>query len=278
MSEWADESHDRGGLVIVPHFPWPLSEIFAEIVLGKVDGLEVWDFWTPTMDLFSFSEYYRILNCGYRTPLVGGTDKMSAGMPVGNVRTYALIGDEDLSFDTWSDAVREGRTFTTSGPLLTFDVEGSTSGDVIRLPRGGGKLHLTARAEVVSGTLNRIQAIQNGRVVAENLSKDGQTTLQLDAEIDADASGWVAVRCSGNDVAWSVWPQYLIAHTSPVYLDVGGERPWDSDIANYLVTTLEGGIAWLDTLATHDSEGRHREIRRVFEQAIEEVRETDRVS
>lgn len=221
MSEWADVAHDRGGLVIVPHFPWPLSEVFAEIVLGKVDGLEVWDFWTPTMNHFSFGEYYRILNCGYRTPFVGGTDKMSAGMPVGNVRTYARIGDEDLSFDSWSDAVKAGRTFTTSGPLLTFDIEGNTSGDVIQLPLGGGKLHLEARAEVVSGTINRLRAIQDGRIVAETLVDEGQKRLQLDAEIDAAASGWVTVRCSGNDVAWSVWPQYLIAHASPVYLEVG---------------------------------------------------------
>jgi len=278
MSEWAEESHDRGGLVIVPHFPWPHSEVFAEIVLGKVDGLEVWDFWTPTMDLFSFAEYYRILNCGYRVPLVGGTDKMSAGMPVGNVRTYARIGDVDLSFGTWSDAVKAGKTFTTSGPLINFEVEGHTAGDVIRLPPGGGKLHLTASAEVVSGTINRLQVIHNGEVVAETLSDEGQKDLQISTEIDADSSGWLAVRCSGNDVAWSVWPQYLIAHSSPVYLDVGGERQWDSAVANYLVTTLEGGMAWLDTLATHASEERHREIRHVFEQAIEEVHHIERDS
>lgn len=274
MSEWADESHDRGGLVIVPHFPWPMSEVFAEIVLGKVDGLEVWDFWTPTMDLFSFGEYYRILNCGYRTPLVGGTDKMSAGMPVGNVRTYAMIGDEELSFDRWSDAVKAGRTFTTSGPLITFDVEGATSGDVLQLPAGGGDLHLTAHAQVVSGTLNRLQVVQNGRIVAETLSSEGAKSLRLDTEIHADSSGWVAVRCSGNDLAWSVWPQYLIAHTSPVYLDVGGVRQWDSSVANYLVTTLEGGVAWLDTLATHESEQRHQQIRQVFRDAIDEIRMT----
>ena len=30
------------------------------------------------------AEYYRYLNCGYRLPLVGGTDKMSNSVPVGH--------------------------------------------------------------------------------------------------------------------------------------------------------------------------------------------------
>ena len=93
MSEWADEAHDKGGLAIVPHFPFPHSEVIAEVVLGKVDGLEIRDFHEPTMDTFAVHEWYRLLNCGYRVAAVGGTDKMSAGMPVGGVRTYAYIGE-----------------------------------------------------------------------------------------------------------------------------------------------------------------------------------------
>ena len=85
MSEWADEAHDKGGLAIVPHFPFPHSEVIAEVVLGKVDGLEIRDFHEPTMDTFAVHEWYRLLNCGYRVPAVGGTDKMSAGRPVGGV-------------------------------------------------------------------------------------------------------------------------------------------------------------------------------------------------
>jgi hypothetical protein len=35
---------------------------------------------------------------------------------------------------------------------------------------------------------------------------------------------------------------------------------------------MEGGIAWLDTLATRDTPERHAAIRRVFEDAIKQVR------
>ena len=55
---------------------------------------------------------------GYRVAAVGGTDKMWACMPVGGVRTYAQLGDAEFTFANWAQAVRAGRTFTTSGPLI----------------------------------------------------------------------------------------------------------------------------------------------------------------
>ena len=48
------------------------------------------------------SHYYRYLNCGYRLPLVGGTDKMSNDVPVGAYRTYVYIPeDEEFNYDNW---------------------------------------------------------------------------------------------------------------------------------------------------------------------------------
>ena len=78
-------------------------------------------------------EYYRYLNGGYRLPLVGGTDKMSSEVPVGLYRTYAKLGDEPFSFDAWTRAVREGRTFLSGGPILRFTVDGRDVGDTVRL-------------------------------------------------------------------------------------------------------------------------------------------------
>lgn len=50
-----------------------------------------------TLDEFCFHECYRYLNCGCRVVAVGGTDRMTAGMPVGGVRTYARL-DPNLGF------------------------------------------------------------------------------------------------------------------------------------------------------------------------------------
>ena len=60
---------------------------------------------------FNHIEYYRYLNCGYRLPLVGGTDKMSNEVPVGLYRTYAYVpDDQEFTYDNWCNAVSAGRT------------------------------------------------------------------------------------------------------------------------------------------------------------------------
>jgi hypothetical protein len=54
--------------------------------------------------------------------------------------------------------------------------------------------------------------------------------------------------------------------------EAGRTEVFDNPTAEHLITTMEGGIAWLDTLATRDTPERQAAIRSVFEQAIAEVR------
>ncbi len=270
MSEWADEAHEKGGLAIVPHFPFPHSEVIAEVVLGKVDGLEIRDFHVPSMDTFAVHEWYRLMSCGYRVPAVGGTDKMSAGMPVGGVRTYAYIGDNELSHETWSDAVRAGRTYTTSGPLMDFMVEGLRPGDELSLPESGGSVHVTATATCAM-PINKLEIVFNGKVIAEATSDEGSKLLVIDEKLDLPGSGWIAARAVSNHVAWHVWPVNFAAHTSAVYVKAGRTDVFDSALGEYLITTMQGGVEWLDTLATRADAARHATIRKVFTDAIGSV-------
>jgi hypothetical protein len=204
--------------------------------------------------------------------VVGGTDKMSAGMPVGNVRTYAHTGDDELSFDSWARAVRAGKTYTTSGPLVRFTVEGRQPGAELILPAGGGTVHVEAEVTSLTGPVNRLDVVLNGRVVAQEESKAGARSLKLSTSIQVPGGGWLAARCVSESRAWSVWPQHIAAHTSAVYVKAGGADVFDNPTAEYLITTMSGGLAWLDTLATRDTPERHAAVRRVFEEAIAEVR------
>ena len=271
MSEWADEAHNKGGLAIVPHFPFPHSEVIAEVVLGKVDGLEIRDFHEPTMDTFAVHEWYRLLNCGYRVPAVGGTDKMSAGMPVGGVRTYAYIGEHDLSYDSWSDAVRSGRTYTTSGPLMNFAIEGLHPGDELNLPESGGNVNVIASASCAA-PINKLQIVFNGQVIAEESSVKGEKLLVINQQVNITGSGWIAARAVSDLVAWHVWPVNFAAHTSPIYIKAGDANVFDVALGEYLITTMQGGVDWLDTLATRSDDERQKNIRKVFTDAIGQVK------
>src|SRR5262249_49501059 len=73
LSRWADACRAQGGTVVIPHMPSPNAEAAALIATGRVDAVE----WM-THNAFAHLEYYRYLNCGYKVPLVGGTDKMSS--------------------------------------------------------------------------------------------------------------------------------------------------------------------------------------------------------
>ena len=92
---------------------------------------------------FNHLEYYRYLNCGYRLPLVGGTDKMTSDVPVGIYRTYTHIPEsEEFNYDNWCKNVSRGRTFLSGGPIIHLSVDGHPIGDTLQLSgerHGGGR-------------------------------------------------------------------------------------------------------------------------------------------
>ena len=265
LTDWADECRDRDGVVVIPHFPNPYCEVVAGIALGKVDAVEI-RYFGPTLTDFSTREWYRFLNCGYRVTAVGGTDKMSAGMPVGGVRTYAYIGEHPFSFESWAAAVRAGRTFTTSGPVLDLKVAGYSPGDEIRLPTGGGTLGVEVYAQSIL-PFHQLEIVVNGLVVESKAAGEGLKQMRLSSQVNMATSGWIAARCVSRFKVWHEWPVHVAAHTSPVYVNAGTSKLFSPSDATYMLTLLEGGLTWLDTLSIPASPPQDTRIREVFERA-----------
>lgn len=261
LAEWADRGRKEGGLIVIPHFPAPYSEVVSDVALGKVDGLEIRDFYGG-VDSFAVREWYRLLNVGFRVAAVGGTDKMTAGMPLGGVRTYTHAGDGPVSFEAWAAAVRAGRTITSTGPFIDLRVEGATIGDDVHLPGNGGTLSVEAEASGFQ-PLDRLEIVYNGRVVASAVPDGDRHRIRLAAAVRVEADGWIAARCDGPDTLWHIWPIRPAAHTSPIYLVGSGTRPPMPDLT-YLQTVVEGGLTWLDTLATPADPATQRRLRQTF--------------
>src|SRR5207247_1755448 len=171
-------------LAVSAHFPYPTGEIAADVVLGKLDALEIWPMGpggVPAPAQFNylrFLDWYRYLNCGYRLPAVGGTDKMGAYMPVGTNRAYAYIGQQEFTFTNWAKAVRSGNTFVTSGPLLLFQADGHAPGQEINLGAGGGTIEVHASAQSFV-PFHRLEIVLNGRVVASRDAASGTREMTL---------------------------------------------------------------------------------------------------
>ena len=270
LSHWADEAHAQGGYVINPHFPYPNGEPAAMIATGRLDGIEM-----LRQTEFNHAEYYRYLNCGYRIPLVGGTDKMSSDVPVGMYRTYArLADDEEFTYDNWCRSVAAGRTILSGGPIVNLTVDGKRVGDTLSIS-GPGTVEVEAWAESIF-PLHRLEIVSAGRVVASTESSKGTRRLELRERIAVDGHTWLAARCGGpgyfsegnisslsgaryghlSSAHFDAWRRGIFAHTSPVYVACGGDWwMFDSETAQYMLTLIEGDLEYIRHSSTQVDHG-----------------------
>ena len=265
LSEWADACRKREGLVVGAHFPYPTGETAADIVLGKIDALELY----PRADYFNslpYLDWYRYLNCGFRLPAVGGTDKMGAYMPAGANRTYAFLGQDQFSFDNWAKAVRRGNTFVTSGPLLFFHVEGHPPGSEITLPVGGGTLEVHAEAKSFV-PIHRMDIVLNGKTVASREHPEGVREMILKEKVAVKGPAWLAARCGSLTDRTTRWNFRISAHTSPVYLGVPGQELFSASAVSYMLTLIDGAQSWVESLAIRPDPERLEHVRKLFEHA-----------
>ena len=251
--------------MVASHFPFPYGEIAADIIHGKIDAVEFFGFGEEPLHP-RIRDWYRFLNVGYRIPAVGGTDKMSAGTPIGAVRTYAHIGDRPPSFESWKAAVAAGNTFVTSGPLVELTVEGHSPGETLELPAQGGTVTVEVEASHIN-ELTSLDIVVNGIPVAETSGPRRANQLQLSEELQISRGSWIAARCWSNDVIWSAFPTAVAAHTSPVYVDCGGETAFDPADSETLRTILNGGCTWAGTMATVESDSERERFVEFFSTA-----------
>ena len=278
LAEWADRCRERQGLVVAPHFPYPTGEIAADIVLGKIDAVEIWTRDEPTphatplleFDTLRYLDWYHYLNCGYRLPAVGGTDKMGAYMPAGTNRVYAYLGQEEFNFPNFAKAVRSGNTFATTGPLLMFHADGHPPGAEITLGAGGGTIEVTAEAQCFV-PFHRMEIIYNGKVVASREEPAGARTMHLTEKVKVPGPGWLAARCASQWGPTTSWRLKIAAHTSPVYVRVPGRDLFSPEAANYFLQLIDGSQLYVETLATRPDPETFARIRKVYTDARAEL-------
>ena len=173
--------------------------------------------------------YYDFLNLGFKLAASAGSDVPWQGT-IGEVRTYAFIGDQPFSADAWFEAVRKGRTFVTNGPMIELRVDDAMPGDEIAAnePR---TLRVKARAWGDPGRTmpTKLEIIRHGKVIESVESPDGKRKeLTLDLQADSGNGFWIAARAEGSDGSF--------AHTTPVYVVREGLRFWKFEAVDDLIT------------------------------------------
>jgi hypothetical protein len=194
-------------------------ELVADAALGLVDSVDVI---SPFDHEGSAFLYHRLLSCGLRLAATAGTDVFLsfsrsplASNPPGWGRVYARVGGDALSVDSFQNAVRAGRTMVTNGPWLTLDVDGHGPGTVLDRPDGS---RLTVTVTTQGPGVERLTIVGADGV---HLEKTGERELR--AELTLDGPTWIAAVARGGEHPDTL-DAGVFAHTSPVFLDVAGER------------------------------------------------------
>jgi hypothetical protein len=210
----------------------------VDVALGKVDYYEVLGF---SDHRTSAEVWYRLLNLGFRLPAGAGTDAManfaSLRGPVGMNRVYVESGGA-RGVDRFTEALRQGRSLATNGPLVSLTLGGLGPGGEARLPRGGGTLSFSAWLRSIV-PVDHLQVVCNGEVAAELALAGKRETADASGRVRLDRSGWCALRAFAERAAHPVLDAYPYATTSPVYVVVEGAPARSPRDAEYFAAWVE---------------------------------------
>ncbi len=225
-SDIADRTHWQKGVVNYTHVsqaedwsktPYAAKAIPVDVALGKIDTLDINNSWARSVPL-----WYRLLNCGFRVPATAGTDvflnRIGSNLPGGD-RVYVHSGAA-LDYAKWIDGLKAGKSFVTNGPVLTFTVNSSESGAILKLgDKPKVRVKATARSQF---PLTKAELVHNGRVIATAILAPDKLSAALDQDVTLDRGGWLAFRADGPGTADTALSSQN-AHTNPVYIETGAD-------------------------------------------------------
>ena len=211
----------------------------VDAALGVSDAIE----WSAASRA-GFFPLYALWNNGLKVTAVGGEDSISnlhMSKLVGSHRTYVYTGARGLTMHAWLDGMKAGRAFVTNGPLVELSVSGLLPGETVRLPAGGGAVHVQAQVRSLV-PLQEMALYFNGQPVediplsADRKMADFRKTLQV------AQSGWYHIRAEGMSAdRFPLDTGYPQAFTNPVWITVGNQPIRSSSSAAY-------ALRWIDKL------------------------------
>jgi len=200
---------------------------------------------------------------------------MSAEIPLGQIRTWARLEDDaPMDLESWAHAIRAGRTFVTSGPILELRVEGQEPGAELSVA-AASTVEVELRASAAQAVISGLEVVLDGAVVAADQVAEPVTQLVLRERIRIERPGWIAGRSHSPMVIGSAFASAMAAHTSALYLDVRGRGRKQPDMSTPLAI-VDGTRAWLQALAPLRSEHDAARFRRFLDDMERRMQERGR--
>ncbi len=177
-------------------------------------------------------DWRSFLDSGRRIAATGNSDTHHLTFNLGGYpRNYIAYPDPKIDPVAVAAAVKAGRSYLTTGPIVDATIDGAGLGDTVKATGGKVKLKLRIRAATWVSTSHLTVLGARGSVLATRSLTTTSDVVRFDdtLELDAPKDGYVIVRVDGDrpmapnvgDIAsWQVYP---LAITNPIWIDADGD-------------------------------------------------------
>lgn len=266
-----------------------VSYLSFGLLAGQIwDGLVVMGY--NHDHIFYQNLWFNVLNQGYRMPALGELDgglSQQDRFYYGSMRTYYKL-DGDFTIQNVTEAVRKGRTFVTSGPIIQTNIDDRYEiGDVILAGSDNHQLNISALASGNSDDfLSYVIVYRNGEIhKLWDLRKEKPRKFDESINLKETEQAWYVVKAYGSkaveDIAsldilslcdkseHGVFPDFSgdihdVCITSPYYfrpMGVEDPDPMVSNIELKLIDPESGDFieeAALEVLVNGETINRHQ--------------------
>ena len=257
-----DRAHADGATVLWCHNTFGLEDV-PNWIAGRVDAQNIFD--GGNQGSYEDS-YYRYMNVGLKVPFSTGTDWFMFDFS----RVYVQhLQPEDVPH--WLDALEAGKSFITNGPLLELTVNGHRPGDTINLD-APASLAVRARA-IGRADFSQVELVSAGQVIQTAASRavGNHFEAAIDTSVDVGQPGWLAVRV--NTKNRNALGNPVFAHTSAVYVEVGGKSVFAPQAAQALLDDMRAAIKIIPKKAVFADDRQQDEVLDVYRQGIRTLEE-----
>lgn len=206
---------------------------------------------------YGFQSYYALLNCGFKIMPAAGTANGVHPVPLGFSRVYVQL-EGQFQYDAWIAGLRAGRSFVTTGPMLTAQLDGQGPGHRFALSNAGaaalsGKVRSEQR-------LDSVEVLYNGEIVQSitpqnTRSSNGSFETELRLNLGLKRSGWIALRCFEH----RDHGRFRFAHTAPWWIDIEGApaRPKKVEV-EWIVQRVQEEVSRSEALLPEEGKKEYR--------------------
>lgn len=210
--------------------------------------------------------YYRFLNCGFKLAATGGSAVGVMPVPLGYNRTYAKI-DGPLTEASYLAAIRAGRTFATSGPMLILTANGLDCGAKIQYSTKTSRPIIVKARLRSSQPIDSLEVTQDGNVIEKADLRSLRVTRawekSITLKLEPRRSGWVAARA----IFTAPDGHLRQAHTSPVYITVDGKPVASKRDAECMIRWIDRLVQVANKPGRYESDEQRAETLAMFRKA-----------